>query len=256
MLLERGWQRWQEHFATAGVILLGVLAVLSFGLVVRARSADRAAPAVTTPALAEPTAAQLPIPLPSASPSMSVRPVNSIVTERVPIASTVDLAADGEIDWVHWGEQGRYTLERKADGDFVILEGTPDETRTKVTNSPQRYRWTGGSPLAQATGVTSGVRTCGAGKGFTLTAPATTERTTLRLYLGVSSGRGRLQASLSTGGEIYTDRWAQRGTGLSTAAYTLNYRATGAGKISVQWITEESFGGDCGGVVLFAAALR
>lgn len=255
VLLDKGWQRWQEHFATAGVILLGVLAVISFGLVVRARTADRPAPVVVTPALPGPTVAQLPIPLPSASPSISVKPVNAITVERVPIPATVNLPAEGKTDWVHWGEQGRYTLERKAGGGFAILEDTPDPSRARITNSPQRYRWTGGSPLASAGGVTTGVRACAEGEGFTLTAPTGTATSTLRLYLGVSSGRGRLQLRQSTGGEIVTDRWVQRGGELSTAAYMVNYRATGTGKITVQWITEESFDEDCGGVVLFAAAL-
>ncbi|WP_328470332.1 hypothetical protein OHA21_04270 [Actinoplanes sp. NBC_00393] len=244
---------WQEHLATAGVILLGVLAVLSFGLVVRARSTEHAAPAAPPPAA--PTAEQLPIPLPSASPSLTVDPVNSIAVERVPATGPVDLSLEGQIDWVHWGEQGRYALERKADGNFVILEGTPDAPRERVTGSPQAYRWTGGSPLASAKGVTSGVRTCGEGNGFTLTAPVGTVGNTLRLYLGVSSGVGRLEARLSTGGQPWTDRWEQPDGQLSTAAYTVNYRAIKAGKISVRWITEESTGGNCGGVVLFAATV-
>ncbi|MEU4420493.1 hypothetical protein AB0F81_07680 [Actinoplanes sp. NPDC024001] len=256
MLLEKGWRRWQEHFATAGVILLGVLAVLSFGLVVRARSADRAAPAATTPGPAEPTAAQVPIPLPSPSPSVSIRLLNSITVERVPVGDTVNLAAEGEADWVHWGEQGEYSLERKANGNFAILEDTPDAPRARLDDSPQRYRWTGGSPMARATGVTSGVRTCGVGKGFTLSAPAGAQSRTLLLYLGVSSGEGRLRLRLSTGGKAWTDRWAQRGSQLSTAVYTVHYGATATGKISVEWITEESFDDDCGGVVLLAAALR
>lgn len=256
VLLESGWRRWQEHLATAGVILLGVFAVVSFGLVVRARSIDRATQPDPAPVFAGPTAEQLPIPLPSASPALSLRPVNSIAVERVPVSSPVDLTAAGEIDWVHWGEQGRYTLERSRSGNFALLEGTPDPSRTRVRSGPDRYRWTGGSPLAQAKGVTSGVRTCGAGKGFTLSAPTSTAGNTLQLYLGISSGQGRLTLRLSTGGKTYTDQWEERGSEISTATYTVNYRATGPGKISMQWITEESGDADCGGVVLFAAALR
>ncbi|MFC7534361.1 hypothetical protein [Actinoplanes sp. GCM10030250] len=250
----KGQHGWQEHVAPAAVILLGVLAVVAFGLVVRAHTADNPDPAVAPP-IVVPTAAQVPIPLPSASPSPSVRPVNSIIFERGSVPEVVNLPAEGTSDWVHWGEQGKYALERKEDGGFAILEGTPGSPRTRDDAGPDRYRWTGGSPLGTAKNVTSGIRLCGAGDGFTLSAPAGTVISTLKLYVGVGAGQGLLQMELSTGGEVVTDRITHRGSGITTASYTVNYRATGTGKISVKWITEESYGEDCGGVVLYAAAL-
>ncbi|MEV6305229.1 hypothetical protein AB0M02_37855 [Actinoplanes sp. NPDC051861] len=253
VLLERGWDRWQEHLAPAAVILLGVLAVISFGLVVRARTSEPDPSVANLPVA--PTAAQVPIPLPSASPSPTVRPVNSITFERGSVPEVVDLPAEGSSDWVHWGEQGKYALERKTDGGFAILEGTPDDPRTRDDSSPERYRWSGGSPLADAKGVTSGIRLCGEGDGFTLNAPAGTVGSTLKLFVGVGAGQGLLQLRLSTGGDVVTDRITERGSGITTASYTVNYRATGTGKISVKWITEESYGGACGGVVLYAATL-
>ncbi|WP_232050173.1 hypothetical protein [Actinoplanes sp. OR16] len=235
-----------------------MLAVVAFGLVVLTRGGDPE-PAATAPGfdgLSDPVA-QLPIPLDSPSPSVSPTPVDSIAIERSSVPDEgVDLSAEGTIDWVHWGEQGTYALERNANGGFAILEGTPGADRRRHTESPERYRWTGGSPLATGKGVTSGVQACDDGGGFTLSAPAGTRDSTLRLYVGVLAGRGKLQVSLSTGGKAVTDSWEQTGDSMKTAAYTVSYTASGTGKISLKWITEESFDGDCGGVSLQAATLR
>ncbi|MBB4741018.1 hypothetical protein BJY16_004477 [Actinoplanes octamycinicus] len=256
MLLETGRPRWRDHLVPAAVILVGVLAVVAVGLGVRAsRSAE---PVHTQPVVAEVTdapVAQVPIPLPSPSVSTTPVPVNSIVVEEGGVPDTVDLAAEGKIDWVHWGEAGPYAMERSARGGFAILEGTPDAPRERHTLSPQRFRWTGGTPAAGNSGTTSGVRTCGEGNGFRLSAPATTNPMRLRLYLGVSGATGLLKLKLSSGGKTVTTEMTQRGSSLETAKYTIDYQATKAGKISIEWITDESFAADCGGVALQAATL-
>jgi hypothetical protein len=257
VLLQSGKPRWREHLGPAVVILVGVLVVVAVGLVLRAaRSAEPVAePDPVVGEVTDPGLAQMPIPLPSPSISTSPAPINSIVFEEGGVADSVDLADEGKIDWVHWGEEGPYAMERSAKGDFAILEGTPAAPRERHTLSPQRFRWSGGTPAAGNTGTNSGIRTCGAGNGFTLTAPARTERTTLRLYLGVAGAKGRLKLKLSTGGEAVTTVLTHRGDDLETVKYTINYRATGPGKISIEWITEESFDADCGGVALQAATL-
>ncbi|WIM99197.1 hypothetical protein ACTOB_002841 [Actinoplanes oblitus] len=256
MLLEPGRPRWRDHLGPAAVILVGVLVVVAVGLVLRAGRAEEPVPAEPVVAeVTDPPVAQVPIPLPSPSPSTSPKPVDSIVVEQGGVPDTVDLAAEGKIDWVHWGEGGPYALERSAKGGFAILEGTPDAPRERHTLSPQRFRWSGGTPAAGNRGTTSGIRTCGAGNGFTLSAPATTNPMRLRLYLGVSAARGLLRLRLSTGGKTLTSAMVQRGNELETAKYTIDYQATEAGKISIEWITEESFGSGCGGVALQAATL-
>lgn len=255
VLLERK-RSWREYAAPGLVILLGVVAVVAFGLVVVTRGGDEnpsAAPVVGGPG--EPTAAQLPIPLGSPSPSISVMPVDSVAIERSTVPENVNLSAEGTIDWVHWGEQGTYTLERNANGGFAILEDTPGPSRRRHTLSTETFRWSGGRPLASAKGVTSGVRACDAGSGFTLSAPAGTRTSTLNLYVGMMAGRGSLEIRLSTGGKVVTDSWEQTGDSMATAFYTVSYTASGTGKISLKWITDESFDEDCGGVALQAATL-
>jgi hypothetical protein len=247
-------RRWRQRVEPAAVILAGVLAVITVGVIIHSRTTRDDEPAAAPPA-ATPTDEQVPIPLPSATPSPSMTPIDSIVVERVSVATTVDLASEGTVDWVHWGEQGRFSLERDRDGDFAILEGTPGEPRQRHTASPERFTWAGGRPMASSSGVASGIRTCGDGNGFTLSAPATTGSNTLKLYVGAINARGSLRLQLSTGGEAYTDLFTGRGDSMATTAYVVSYRASGTGKISIKWITDAAFGEDCGGVALQAATL-
>lgn len=236
------------------MILAGVLAVIAFGVAIHHGMNDDEEPRAAAPAVTGP-ADQVPIPLPSVAGSPSFTPVDSISIERVPVPAEVDLAARGKVDWVHWGEQGRYSLERKAGGGFSILEGTPGEPRNRLTAGPDRYTWTGGEPLATSSGVTSGVGTCGSGHGFTLSAPAGNRSNTLTLYVGATRASGNLRVELSTGGEAVTDVWESRGESMATTAYVISYRASATGKISVKWITASTYDEDCGGVALAAATL-
>ncbi|GAA1620083.1 hypothetical protein [Actinoplanes couchii] len=242
--------RRREYLEPAVMILAGVLAVILIGFVAY-RIGDGEPEAAVTAGPAAP-AEQVPIPLLSVAASPSVAPIDAIVYERVAIADTVDLEAEGTIDWVHWGEDGRYSLERKPDGGFSILEGTPSGPRNRHTLSPQRFRWAG------VPGATSGISTCGAGNGFTLSAPAGPGKHTLRLYVGATGARGTLTAGLSTDTDsraTITDSWTVEGTGMQTTAYVISYRASGTGKISVKWITAAAFDGTCGGISLQAASL-
>jgi hypothetical protein len=244
-------RHWREHLEQGAVILVGVLAVVTVAWVIHTRTGPDDDPAPPPPTVAAAPTAQVPIPLPSVSATPSMAPINEIVVEQVPIGETVDLADEGAIDWVHWGEKGRFSLERDSDGGFTILEGTPGEPRLRHTVSPQRFTWTG----APAAGVASGIRTCGTGHGFTLSAPAGTGSHTLRLYVGAIKARGDLRIELSTGGKAYTDSFTSRGASMGTTAYVVSYRGSGTGKISIKWITGATFDENCGGVALQAASL-
>jgi hypothetical protein len=168
----------------------------------------------------------------------------------------VDLSGEGRRDWVHWGEQGTFSLERAEDGDFQILEGAPTAPRFRHGLSPQRFRWQGGSPVDDSDGTPTGIRTCDEGNGFTLSVPASATSRTLRLYVGAVAARGRLEAKLSTGGGTEVATFEQRDNAMGTAVFQVTYRASKDGKLSLSWVTEKTFGGDCSGVALQAATLR
>jgi hypothetical protein len=180
----------------------------------------------------------------------------SIAIKQAGVASTVDLSGEGSRDWVHWGEESTFSLERDKGGNFAILEGAPTAPRFQHSLSPQRFSWRGGSPVDRSDGTPTGIRTCGKGNGFTLTAPATTSPRTLRLYVGVLAARGRLDAKLSTGGGTSSAHLEERRSTLDTRVFILTYRAPRDGSLKLNWTTEQSFSQDCGGVALEAATLR
>ncbi|AGL17329.1 hypothetical protein [Actinoplanes sp. N902-109] len=286
-LLETRHRRFTEFLLPAAVILAGVLVVVAVGFVVsRAVRHDepQAAPQVQPPALGDLPVNppdQFPIPLESDSPSPSPSPSPSTASPapsrpatppartsrptpfpgavsiaRTGIPGLVDLTGEGTRDWVHWGEQSTFSLERKATGGFAILEGAPTAPRFRHGLSPQRFSWTGGNPVDHSDGTPTGIRTCDKGNGFTLSVPATTSARTLKLYVGARAARGKLTARLSTGGPAATATFTQRGGGLGTTAFVITYRAPRTGKLTLSWLTDDSFDDNCGGVALEAATLR
>jgi hypothetical protein len=265
-----------EFLMPAAVILAGVLVVLAVGLVISSAIKGKeptALPAPPPPALCDiaPPSDQAVIPLPSDPPSSSApattrptsppparktRPPQDVTVDRAAVPGRVDLTGEGDRDWVHWGEQGTFSLERAKDGDFQILEGAPTAPRFRHTDSPQRFSWKDGSPVASSGGSDVGINTCDKGNGFTLSVPAAKQSRTLRLYVGVKNGRGRLDAKLSTGGDTRTGTLEQRGNDLATAVFVITYQTPKGGKLNLTWTTTETFGNGCGGVALQAATLR
>jgi hypothetical protein len=281
LLQDGSSRRFSEFLMPAAVILAGVLVVVAFGLILNramnngdendAASLPLPPPALTDPS--DPPSDQGVIPIPSEPPAPSssspapsrstetpparkTRPAQEVVIERAGVPSLVNLSGEGDRDWVHWGQQGTFSLERADGGDFQILEGAPTAPRFRHEKSPQRFSWRNGSPVASTDGVTSGINTCGEGNGFTLSAPAGTDTRVLRLYVGVQAAKGRLEAKLSTGGDTETATLERSDGGLSTAVFTLTYRAAKNGTLKLNWITTEAFSDDCGGVALQAATLR
>jgi hypothetical protein len=274
---------WNEIASAAAVILAGVIVVVSFGFIAsRAFRSHNDNPLPDPPptaalgGVAQPSAGPGLIPLGSPSPSpttpsLSAPPSSPSATSKkttrppdngaIAIATggvppTVDLTAEGTRDWVHWGEEGTFSLERDSNGGFAILEGTPSAPRFRHALSPSLFRWTGGDPVDHSDGTTTGIRTCGAGNGFTISAPASTSNRTLRLYIGVLAGKGTLSARLSAGTATASATLEQRDGTFRPAVFTLTYRAPKAAKINLSWTTTQAFGNGCGGVALEAATLH
>jgi hypothetical protein len=278
LLQDTAWQRrFAEFLMPASVILAGVLLVVAFGFIInRAMRDDDGAGAIPVPQ--PPALGDVPlepsdqgiIPLPSAPAPESSRPPTTppakktkppadhdVDLDRQSVASVVDLSAEGRRDWVHWGQEGTFSLERAAAGDFQILEGAPTAPRFRHALSPQRFRWQGGAPVDSSDGTTTGIRTCDKGNGFTISAPAAKSSRVLRLYVGAFAARGRLEVKLSTGGSTEVGKLEQRDNSLATAVFVVTYRAPRDGTLKLNWVTEETFGGEeCRGVALQGATLR
>ena len=275
----------RDFLVPSSVILAGVLAVLAVAVSVnwgmRRTDAPAALPptvgaqplapadewSLPTPTAPAPTATGTPTARPSSPgpgrsdtrpPSRSrveAPPANAVAISRAAVPAAVDLSAEGRQDWVHWGLDGTFSLERRKNGGFAILEGTPTAPRHRHALSRQRFAWDDGTRLARTAGTPSGIRTCGARNGFTLSVPADTRYRTLRLYVGVAEARGRLDARLSTGGTPVTGTLDSRGA-LDTSVFTVTYRAPRKATLKIDWVTEKSYDSSCGGVALQAATLR
>jgi hypothetical protein len=265
--------------SSAAVIVAGVLLVVGFGFVAsRAMRTHTDAPNVPlpqAPAVGEitvppgaPSQGLIPLTSPSPSSSSSAAPITEVTSTTVPpdpgaialsggpAGKVVDLSAQGTRDWVHWGLQSTFSLERDKQGGFAILEGAPTAPRFRDGSTPQRFTWSGGDPVATSGGTTTGIHTCGADHGFSLSVPAGTATRTLRLYVGAIAARGRLDAALTTGKATGSIGFEQHGGSLKTTVLTLRYRAPKDGRLTLKWTTTAVFGGGCGGVALQAATLR
>jgi hypothetical protein len=278
-------RRAAEFLVPSSVILAGVLAVVAVAVTVNwgmRRGAEPAALPAPPPAFGSqplapegqwyfptPSTGVSPTvtPAPTASPSPPAdrarppsrsrvsTPTDAVALSRAAVPAFVDLTTEGTRDWVHWGMDSTFSLERRSNGGFAILEGAPTAPRHRHALSPQRFVWRDGNPVGQTTGTPSGIRTCGATNGFTLSSPAGRDSRTLRLYLGVLKGHGRLEAKLTTGGTAVSAELDSRST-LTTAVFTATYQATGNGTLTITWVTTQSYDSSCGGVTLQAATLR
>jgi hypothetical protein len=114
------------------------------------------------------------------------------------LPATVDLTAEGTLDWVHWGYPDKAGVNRKAGGEHPIVDLSPQGSDPLPTGGPT-FQWTDGSPTASATtplGVYSNYACVP--PYFTWTVEATTTQRTLRLYISANTPT-TLTAHLSDG---------------------------------------------------------
>jgi hypothetical protein len=146
---------------------------------------------------------------------------------RADLPSTVDLTAEGTLDWAHWGMSANGTFDHKASGGLAI-DLSPQSPG--VTTSAETFTWSDGMPTQSAT-VNSGIYMqfgCGP-PYFTWTVPAGTTPRTLRLYISADATT-TLTAHLSDGSApdaVLTD---------DNIAATISFRAaTDQQTMSVTW---------------------
>ena len=194
-----------------------------------------------------------PTPVPSAShSSQPVQPTITLTSEDVP--DRVDLSAEGTRDWVHWGLDTARSVNRKADGSGAIVDTGPTSVRNRYDVNPDPFMWSDGTPTQTVTETTTGLYTCGQGRGFALTVAAGPTPRTLRLYAGVWMARGRLDVSFPNGGP--TRRASlQEEDDTETARFTITFRAPAGSRLTLCWMATQTYA-TCGGVLLQAATLR
>ena len=100
----------------------------------------------------------------------------------------IDLTAEGEVDWIHWGLGGVANVDRKAGVTQMISDYTLTNGGNVSLGSTLDafYTWTDGDPTASATRTRTGIRLFAIDRGFQITAPAGLVERTLNFYVGLS----------------------------------------------------------------------
>jgi hypothetical protein len=191
-----------------------------------------------------------------------------------PIASgsNVNLSAVGKIDWVHWGLATEASLNRKSCeaiqiGNFIGVRDTNNIAGFvqvyQLSDNANGYTWRDGQPVNSVTNSTTGVWAYGIpalGTGFEISVPADATQRVVQVFVGVFSGRGMLEASLSDGSAtVYSDASLANLFGNGPGGvYTLNYSANSTGQsLKIRWTLSQAAGPNAASanVTLQAAAL-
>jgi hypothetical protein len=186
--------------------------------------------------------------------------------------SNVNLTVGGKLDWVHWGLYTDTSVNRKSCansqiGNFTTILDTNDPNGFVLAypfaDNANGYSWQDGSPVISVTNTTTGVWAYGIpnlGTGFEFSVPADTTQRTLQVFVGVFSGKGTLQASLSdSSAPGYTNSSLSNLFGNGPGGvYTLTYAAATAGQsLKVRWTLSQAAGANAASanVTLQAATL-
>jgi hypothetical protein len=189
----------------------------------------------------------------------------SVTFSSVSEGSVVDLTTEGRIDWVQWGLHTDSSLQRKAGiapliADFVRQDASNGFSYIfQYADNYNGYSWNDGVPEIAVTNTPTGVWAFGTptiGSGFLFTAPADTTPRTLKVYVGVFAGVGRIEVSLSdTSAPPYMEATLTNIRNGPGRVYTIDYAADSPGQsVIIRWILS-SPRAETANVTLQAAAL-
>ena len=171
----------------------------------------------------------------------------SVTFSEVPEGSVVDLTSEGRIDWVHWGLHTESTLNRKAGVTPLIADFERQDASNgfsyiyQYADNFNGYTWDDGVPETSVTNTPTGVWAYGTpliGSGFLFTVPADPTPRTLKVYVGVYAGVGRIEVSLSdTNAPTYVNATLTNIRNGPGRVYTIDYAADSPGQtVIVRWI--------------------
>jgi len=183
----------------------------------------------------------------------------------IPSGSNVNLTASGPIDWVHWGLFSESSVDRKENvvpqiSDFTSLDAATGYSYVyQFSDNSNGYSWTDGTPNEIVDNTTTGVWSYGVpatGSGFEIAVPAGTNARVLKVFVGVFSGSGRFEASLSDGSAPdYVDLSFNNRQNGPSRCYALTFAADSSDQtLTVRWTLDGPRGVDAN-VTLQAATL-
>ena len=167
--------------------------------------------------------------------------------------SSVDLSAEGRLDWIHWGylesdqsstaqfighpvrvdcQTNTHCMNRKQNGNAQISDfttvGSFDTSklpyRLYVRDIPTHFSWSDGSPVSSVADARTQVYIAGVGNGYQIQIPADQTIHTFRLYIGIWNSKVQYTASLSdVSAPDYIN--TSLAANSSTYVFTFTYRA-------------------------------
>jgi hypothetical protein len=171
--------------------------------------------------------------------------------------SNVNLTQEGILDWAHWGLYSAGAFNYKNNYNRLITDYTAIGTSSAsaFADNTVLFDWYDGAP-AGSESTRSGIYIIGEQRGFEINVPADTNLKTLKLYVGVYAGQGKLEAILSDGSApVLIDTSVENQTELSNVVYTLKYKAATPGqKLTIRWTMNSTYH-QWGNVTLQAASL-
>ncbi len=180
----------------------------------------------------------------------------------VPTAASVDLTADGNADWAHWGYSSASDFDDKSGGGGQIsnFQQVGVNVPTQYGDGLVIYRWTDGAtgsgrhPMTTANGTTTGVYVLTG--GLKITAPADTTVRRLKVYVGQLNAQGQLDASLTDNSApaVSDHSYTSMNGDPINVTYVLTYAASSPGQlITVSWTVLNN---SLGNITLQSASLQ
>ena len=172
-------------------------------------------------------------------------------------AGTLNLSAEGTLDWGHWGHTTVTSFNHRVVGG-LIGKGTTIGPPYAYATYPKVFSWSDGTPTLTASSD-EGIAVLGAGDGFTVDAAASTTKVrTLRVYSVWNRCAGTVVASLNDGSAPTSMASAPPATtDLQYVVFIYAFRAETAGaKLTVKMLKGAGGGGGLNALSLIAATLQ
>ena len=187
------------------------------------------------------------------------------VSPSASMPATINLTAEGTLDWAHWGLSGSsgqsetWAFNHKDGADLIsdltIIEIDGKAEVRAYSDMGSSLSWSDGTPTALEAGthyyLNTDWRDADVGDGFSFTVPAVAANRTLRVYVGSYLAQGTLTATLS-GGSSDSGNWVNATEGNLFGYFEVNF--SGAGEtLTVTW--ELKSGGEPNNIKLAGATL-
>jgi hypothetical protein len=157
--------------------------------------------------------------------------------------SSVDLTAEGVLDWRHWGLNDMVDFKMTAGNRISDYTGVGSGTISNANETRGlTFDWSDGSPRMSVTGAPYATMVAGTGDGFEISVPAEAAMHTLAVYVSGENDTGVLTASLSDGcvGD-YTSTATD--SQIFLAVHRLTFRSAAAGaRLRVRWVMTAGVG--------------